>query len=1059
MNVQIHFDNDNIAQHPTFALCTRGGKYIGAIPAVDTNIEANWNSKSTLVFTVYEYNNGVRYPYWDYLKDFKLIWCKEWNTCFEISVELQETPIRSKSVSCTSLGEAELGQINIDGLECNTETDIMRSDYEPTVLYSASNTKTSLLHRMLEKAPHYSVRHVDSSIENIQRQFSFDGTSIYDSFQQVAKEINCIFIFNNGRADDGSIKRDIYVYDLESYCIDCHYRGDFTGACPSCGGKNISEGYGDDTTIYVSTDNLADGITYSTDVDSVKNCFRLEAGDDLMTAAVISCNPNGTRYIWNFSDEMKEDMSETLVSKLESYDRLYREYQTTKQISLDSTIVSKYNTLVSKYNSDEFLIAQVSSPVVGYPALMNVYYDTIDFELYLRHTMMPYPTLPNTTAAEQAGKLTSTSIPSAAVTDLTSCSVSTASSSVVAMAKIIVDSRYQVKVAQASFESNTWTGYFVIANYSNEEDTANSDQFSVSITDDYESYVKQKLDMSLNKTEVGATDVVTLFKLDNQSFQTEIKKYCLASLISFYDACSACLDILIQQGAGDPDSELYSSLYSPYYQKSQLLSDEIKLRESELVTICGEYDSNNILITDGMQSVVLACQEEIQKELDFQSYVGEALWLELVSYRREDTYSNSNYISDGLDNAQLFENAREFFNVANKEIIKASTLQHSISADLQNLLVMKEFQPIVDHFKLGNWLHIYVNNQVVKLRLIGYKINFEDLSHIVVTFSDVIVSSDGISDIKSVLDQAANMATSYDSVSRQAGQGAASNSKLNTWVNDGLATTNIKIVNSAENQDIVWGSTGIVCREKLPFVDEYDPCQTKIINQGLFVTDDGWQTCKTGVGRYYYYDPETGALTEAFGLIADTVVSNITLSKDVGVYNEDGSITLDKDGFTLTTNDDSDGAKNIFIIQKKVTNVDGTTSIVPLLYVNDEGELVLNGSIQVVSSSGNSSSLEDTNNRLDEIEGTNQYRIELETTGTTVFNDRSQQSSLSCLVFKNNEDITNAIPAINFAWHRTSADATSDEAWDAEHTGMKTVTITTADVLNNAVFECEVTIE
>lgn len=1059
MDIQIKFDNEYVAQTPTFALCTRGGKYIGAIPATDITVKPNWNAQSDLVFTVNEYDNGVRYQYWDYLKDFKVIWCKEWNACFEITVDIQENPSRSKSVTCTSLGEAELSQINIDGLECNTEDDIARDDYEPTVLFSTENTKASLLHRMLEKAPHYSVEHVDESIANIQRQFSFDGTNIYDALQQVATEINCIFIFNNGRADDGSIKRTISAYDLESYCLDCHKRGDFDDACPECSSTNIQRGYGDDTTIYVSTDNLADGITYTTDVDSVKNCFRLEAGDDLMTAAVISCNPNGTRYIWHISDEMKEDMSSELVSKLESYDALYQEYQTTKQIDLDADVVSKYNNLVNKYNSDDFSISSVSSPLVGYSALMNAYYDTIDFDLYLEHVMMPSPTLPSTTASEQANKLTSANIPTAAVMNLDSCSAATASSSVLSMAKVIVDSRYQVKVNSSSFESNVWTGSFTVTNYSNEEDTATCAEFSVTITDEYEAYVKQKIDMSLNKTEVGATDVVAIFKLDEAEFQTEIEKYCVASLTSFYDACSACLDILIQQGAGDPDSDLYAKLYEPYYQKGQLLESEISLRESEIALVVGNYDADNVLLEEGMQSLLMRLQADIQKELNFQSYVGEDLWLELASYRREDTYSNSNYISDGLDNAQLFTNAREFFEVANKEIIKSSTLQHSITADLQNLLVMEDFQPIVKYFKLGNWIHICVNNQVYKLRLIGYEVNFSDLQHISVTFSDVKITSSGISDVKSVLDQATSMATSYGSVSRQAGQGAKSNAKLNTWINDGFATTNMKIVNNAENQDIVWGESGIVCREKLPFVDEYDPRQTKIINQGLFVTDDDWKTCKAGVGRYYYYDPTTGNLTEAYGVIADTVVSNLTLSKNVGIYNEDGSIELNNKGFTLTTNDVDSETKNVFTIQKEVKDTDGTTTTVPLLYVNDDGELVLNGSIQVVSSSGSSSSLEDTNNKVDEISSSKMYRVETQVTGSTIFNERDQQSTIECRVYSWDTDITPTLDSSQFIWHRHSSDEASDAEWDSYHIGMKSITVTTEDVYNNASFDCEVTIE
>ena len=62
---------------------------------------------------------------------------------------------------------------------------------------------------------------------------------------------------------------------------------------------------------------------FSPDTDSVKNCFKLEAGDDLMTATVRNCNPNGTDYIWYLSDSIKEDMSYGLQRKIEAYNSLF----------------------------------------------------------------------------------------------------------------------------------------------------------------------------------------------------------------------------------------------------------------------------------------------------------------------------------------------------------------------------------------------------------------------------------------------------------------------------------------------------------------------------------------------------------------------------------------------------------------------------------------------------------------------------------------------------------------------------------------------------------------
>lgn len=116
------------------------------------------------------------------------------------------------------------------------------------------------------------------------------------------------------------------------------------------------------------------------------------------------------------------------------------------------------------------------------------------------------------------------------------------------------------------------------------------------------------------------------------------------------------------------------------------------------------------MISDGLQTVIDKERTAIQNTLNFQSFLGEKLWLEFSGYRREDTYQNDNYISDGLNNAELFDHALEFINVAKKDIFRSATLQHTITASLKNLLTMKEFLQIVDYFEVGNWIRIRVDN-------------------------------------------------------------------------------------------------------------------------------------------------------------------------------------------------------------------------------------------------------------------------------------------------------------------------------------------------------------
>lgn len=908
----------------------------------------------TMSFTVPAISKAL--DFWEQIKDFKLVWAREWNKWFEAYVEISESDSTMKSVTLTSLGEAELSQINLYNIEINTEDDIDRDDYVVTTLFNETNPKGSLLNRIMEKAPHYTIAHVDSTIAGIQRTFSFNGKSIYDAFKEISDEEDILFQIDCYTNSDGDLVREINVYDLESNCLDCGHRGEFVDKCEECGSINIKSGYGEDTTIIVSVENLADNIKFSTDNGSVKNCFRLEAGDDLMSATIANCNPNGSRYIWYISDEVKSDMSDELVQKLEEYDELYRYYQKEYEVVIDADLLERYNALVDKYSvfSDDY--SHLPDTITGFPALMQAYYDTIDFFLFLNDTLMPSVEISRTTAALQAAELNTLNLSPVAVQKLENCSVSTASSAVLAMAKTIIDPRYQVKIKDSSFAENTWVGTFTVTNYSDEEDTSTTNQVYVSINDDYEKFVKQKIDKILNKQSEEVTDIIGLFKLSLENFKIELKRYSLSRLTSFYDCCQSCLDILIEQGIADRetwadhDPDMYRDLYVPYYQKLNAIQDEIKVREEEIEVIAGVYDSDGDLATHGVQTFLGEIRNAIQDTLNFEKYLGEELWLQFVSYRREDTYSNSNYISDGLNNSELFENALDFIEVATKEIYKSATLQHSITASLKNLLVMKEFEPLLDMFEVGNWIRIKVDGKVYKLRIIEYEINYDDLQQLNIRFSDVKMAQGTETDIESVIQQAASMATSYDAVIRQASNGQKGNDRLNDWVNKGLALTKMKIIDSADNQNITWDSHGLLCKEYLPITDTYDDKQLKIINKGLFLTDDNWQTSKAGIGNFAFYNPETGEMEEAYGVIADTLVGNLVLSEKVGIYNQKNSITLDDNGVTITADGINTGENQIvFTIQKRELNGDGDEIISRSMYIDANGNLVLNGSIRINS--------------------------------------------------------------------------------------------------------------
>ncbi len=923
MASNIIFDNTGNIKEPTLVLANRNANKLGVIHAHNITFKKCLNTYSEISFIVHKIDNGAQTDLWDEIEDFKFVWCKDYDIWFEITVEVNEENSCLKKVSGKTVCEAELSQVMLYDIEINTEDDIARDDYDrPTVFYNMDYPDSSLLNRITEKVPHYSLGHIDATLTHIQKTFSFSDVSLYDALQEISEEVGCLFVFESNSTSGGKINRTIKAYDLYTTCNNCGFRGEFVQDCPECGSHNLSTGsFGEDTGIFISVENLANNITYTTNADSIKNCMKLEAGDDLMTAVIRSTNPNGSDYLWHISDDMRRNMSPTLQSALTYYDGLFAEYQDDDVFDLSSdydittSLLTAYNNYYNSYKDKNSDLSPIrKNEITNYVSLMEAYYNTIDMALYLESGMMP--TGQRFDDAEGAADYLTANIwnvvyiPGAS----TNASQTKTAQAIKEMTEAVVsDAHYTVDIdTEQLTEALKWYGNITLTNIDNEHDTYTIDDVVIQVVDysqmNYQErpmvFLFNKLNSALKTTSQSIGDIGTLFSysiddgdfdqfvLSDSQFRSALTLYCLDSLKSIHDACQTVINILIEYGAGSKseDSEsIYQKMYLCYRNRLDDIESEISVRNRQI---------NNVL---SLQDELAEVRDDIHDILDFNSLLKQrGVWEEFCSFRREDKYSNENYISDGLNNAELFQNAKEFINAANVELYKSAELQHTISSSLQNLLVMREFDSLTEHFEVGNWLRLKVDDRLYLLRLLEFEIDYSNLENINVVFSDVYKIRSGSSDLRNILNQAKKMTTSYDSVKHQAKKGDKSYNRLEHWVDEGLNVTNTNIVNTADNNQMSWDEHGILMREYDPITETYSDKQVKITNKGLYVTDDNWRSARVGVGNFIYFNPKDKQYHESYGVIADTLVGNLILGKEVGIYTTKNDISIDENGLIIS---------------------------------------------------------------------------------------------------------------------------------------------------------------
>lgn len=868
-------------------MCRKDFSRIGEITAFTTNITTSMSLENPdeLSFTVYKVIDTIENPYWNDIVNLKLVYIYDYDEYFEIEVGEQESEMEIKQITAQSLCESELSNLNIS-LEVNTDIDIDRNDYSPTIIYNPNNPSASLLHRILkDKAPHYTISHVDSSLASLQRSFSIDSN--IDDFlrQELSQEIDAHVEYNTS-------KRTISLYDMLSVCNGCGHRGNYYDSCPVCNSTNVKNGYGEWTNVYISTDNLADEISLTAEKATIKNNFKVVGGDDNITNRIPSINPNGTGYIVKFSDLQYDDMPTELVDKLKMYE----------------------TTCKSKKNEYKNITLNIC--------------DCLDKIVYYQSGMMPSPSTSKTNASQEIKNITNDL--SALMANLQEpntiglntfskfTTVSLVNSAILSYVKILLSPDYEVSITSSTYKFvdtyGIWEGVLHVNSISYPDtDFADSRKITLKVDGNAIAYVSQKIDKALATKD-----------LKDETYDYSL--YSVDALQNFIDAYEACEGILVDHGdSGMATDTPQYAIYNKYRTlKETAITEQIKKQK-----IVEEWTRK--------REVYEAQQKAINDLLNLQNYLGEKLFKIYCTYRRDDEYQNSNYISDGLSDADLLKQAEKLLDAADQELEIACRNQYSLTTTMNNLFLMDEFAPFHDKCKLGNWIYAEINNSVFLLRLVKIGINYESLDKVTVEFSNIREIYNTSGSIKNILNNAQSIAASYPATVKQVSEDSKIVTQVNNWVDNGLNATNMMIANSPV-QNTVLDENGIWCRGYDEISENFEPTQLRIVNSTLAVTDDNWKTTKAAIGKYIMQDPVTGEYRYAMGVIGETIVGKLLLGENLGIYNNGQSMTFDKNGLKITN------GKNTFTVNPNDQELLAiSNSKQKVFYVDADGMLHIQG--------------------------------------------------------------------------------------------------------------------
>ena len=988
--------SDHTIKPATLLAKKRNGEIIGQIKY--TNLQFSFVGKGLdeISFQVHKKVDNVECSFWDKLQGMLIVDYVDYGQ-FEATFTINDADETIKNCTAVSL-ETELSQYTLheeahynDEQAITTPLAIDKGDdgkYIPLMICNTQKPDHSVVHRILkDKAPHWNVGRVSPYLNvngivyetnGFQREFNFEGKTIYAALQDIQEECNCLFTFDtyNRLIDLWNIEECVFekatkkVVDGAYYSNGKLYDKDANELSSEQYGH--AEGIGNDTNIFVTKKQLAQDFTVNEDKDSVKNCFYVKGGDDVMTNIVAAANVTGDNYIMIFDQFQYDDMPQSLVEKIKNYQELLKRkseefYKVGGIFIYDPSCSYKPETQSCVNKNGKILTDAIYNPRYNWVYVLdnyayqydnNVYdrYDAIvepakyeikkDTGLYvqrcqlndridwLKNSKFPNTQMDETTAETQFNLLVNwfnSSTPPKLIDGSEFCqkviiqntcsetAFSHVTSTVQTVLGVICDSRYDIDVL-------TGDEYELTCTTINAEYPDGIWQGHISIKNNADETDKYEGDIAIDIHYVAPSDIDQSKDYLEQKFNIALAKMDIADL-DYYDKTDDELISLFHQYNYNSLCSFKKAFASccdtldSIYPKSDSISDVLsnsyyKLRDryhhlKELIT---PYNDNLYAEIQKLETSLSDITEQInsfRSQFNMRTYLGEDDYKLFRSYIREDEYSNENYTSEGLNTYQTLEKAKELLDVANTEIKKACVLQRTVSANLNNIFALDRYNKLYDDFAIFNYIRAEIDGMIYKLRIVQLDYNMDDLGTLSVKFSDSVTYTDGtISDLQSMKQAVSDISTSFASTTYQAKQGANAMSQFHNLYNDGINSTDFVVKNSTD-EEVVIDSSGINCKSQND-IGMYGLHQCRVIGNGVYLTDDGWATSpKAAIGLM-----KLNGMWK-YGVIADTIIGKIIVGEQLSISNGNESVEITGNGIAL------DGGSITWKAPMKKSGVDG----------------------------------------------------------------------------------------------------------------------------------------
>lgn len=253
-----------------------------------------------------------------------------------------------------------------------------------------------------------------------------------------------------------------------------------------------------------------------------------------------------------------------------------------------------------------------------------------------------------------------------------------------------------------------------------------------------------------------------------------------------------------------------------------------------------------------------------------------------LGFRTADAAS---YFTVSASGYQKFSVAMDLYSFGMEVLDDYAWPVYEFNIDSANFLYHEKFEPFKKKLELGKAVHLSIGSEgVINAKIIGFKLNFEDISKFELFFSNRYQKKNGRRFIKDLFNAASQSKRTINANKYAYNRAADKVTEVSEIMKQQLVAAVNNIVNK-EDQTVLINSAGINIGGKSKY-------QMRLVDNMIAMTDDGWQTAKLAIGLFATKDVGT-----QWGVNAEMVAGNLLIGNKLVLQNpnDDGYMMFQVD--------------------------------------------------------------------------------------------------------------------------------------------------------------------